>query len=90
MTAINPDTDPSVWGVSPSVFRSMVVIHTTVKFRDTFGTLEADEISWLTDQLMDGFYSFNFVDALESIGVENMNQRIRNLLDTYKTLGDNK
>lgn len=90
MTAINPDTDPSVWGVSPSVFRAMVVVHTTVRFRDEFGPLDSDEIGWLTDQLMDGFYSFTFTDALESIGVEKMNASITSLLDTYKTLGDNK
>lgn len=82
---IDPDNDMSVWGVSPSVFRAMVVVHTGVKFRDTFGVLDSAEIDYLTDSLMDGFYSFNFTDALASVGVDKMNERITGLLDTYRT-----
>lgn len=87
---IDPENDESVWGVSPSVFRAMVVVHTTVKFRDVFGPLDSDQISYLTDRLMDGFYSFTFVEALEDQGVEKINALITSYLDTYEKLGANK
>lgn len=80
---IDPDNNESVWGVSPAVFRSMVVLHCTMKFRDVFGSLTTDQIDWISPRLMDGFYSFTFTDMLESIGVERMNERIQDLIDRY-------